>query len=89
MEAYGATVHASPTNLTNAGRGILEQDPDSNGSLGISISEAVEDAATHDDDIRVLHAREAWTVWSDRPTPSGCPRRNGVRVSEDPPGKPF
>ena len=49
MEAYGATVHASPTNLTNAGRGILEQDPDSNGSLGISISEAVEDAATHDD----------------------------------------
>jgi tryptophan synthase beta chain len=49
METYGATVHASPSNLTNAGRGILEQDPDSNGSLGISISEAVEDAATHDD----------------------------------------
>ena len=49
METYGATVHASPTNLTNAGRGVLEQDPDSNGSLGISISEAVEDAATHDD----------------------------------------
>ncbi len=49
MEAYGATVHSSPTNLTNSGRGVLEQDPDSSGSLGISISEAVEDAATHDD----------------------------------------
>src|SRR5204862_388166 len=40
---------ASPTNLTNAGRGILADDPDSPGSLGIAISEAVEDAATHDD----------------------------------------
>src|SRR5207245_2663044 len=49
METWGATVHASPTNLTNAGRGILAQDPDSPGSLGIAISEAVEDAATHDD----------------------------------------
>lgn len=49
METYGATVHASPTNLTNSGRKILEQDPDSPGSLGIAISEAVEDAATHDD----------------------------------------
>src|SRR5213078_571168 len=37
------------TNLTNAGRGILKNDPDSPGSLGIAISEAVEDAATHDD----------------------------------------
>jgi tryptophan synthase beta chain len=42
-------VYASPTNLTNAGRGILKDDPDSPGSLGIAISEAVEDAATHDD----------------------------------------
>src|SRR5438270_5091315 len=49
METWGATVHASPTNLTNAGRGILAKDPDSPGSLGIAISEAVEDAATHDD----------------------------------------
>jgi tryptophan synthase beta chain len=46
MEAYGATVHASPTNLTQAGRGILAKDPDSPGSLGIAISEAVEVAAT-------------------------------------------
>src|ERR1700716_3381465 len=42
METWGATVHASPTNLTNAGRGILAQDSDSPGSLGIAISEAVE-----------------------------------------------
>src|SRR2546428_8418022 len=49
METWGATVYASPTNLTNAGRGILKGDPDSPGSLGIAISEAVEDAATHDD----------------------------------------
>ncbi len=49
MEVYGATVYASPTNLTNAGRAILEQDPDSSGSLGIAISEAVEEAATRDD----------------------------------------
>ncbi len=49
METFGATVHASPTNLTNAGRAILEKDPDNMGSLGIAISEAVEVAATHDD----------------------------------------
>jgi len=49
METWGATVHASPTKLTNAGRGILAADPDSPGSLGIAISEAVEDAATHED----------------------------------------
>src|SRR5258708_13907806 len=49
METWGATVFASPSNLTNAGRGILADDPDSPGSLGIAISEAVEDAATHDD----------------------------------------
>ena len=49
METYGATVHPSPTELTHAGRNILEADPDSPGSLGIAISEAVEDAATHGD----------------------------------------
>ncbi len=42
MQAYGATVHASPTNLTEAGRSVLAKDPDSTGSLGIAISEAVE-----------------------------------------------
>ena len=49
METYGAAVHPSPTHLTQAGRNILEDDPDSPGSLGIAISEAVEDAATHVD----------------------------------------
>ncbi len=49
METWGATVHASPTDITQAGRNILEADPDSPGSLGIAISEAVEDAAGHSD----------------------------------------
>ncbi|MBI3965665.1 MAG: TrpB-like pyridoxal phosphate-dependent enzyme, partial [Chloroflexi bacterium] len=49
MQVYGATVVASPSDRTNAGRDILAQQPDSPGSLGIAISEAVEDAATHDD----------------------------------------
>ncbi len=49
MEVFGATVHASPTNLTDAGRKILADDPDSLGSLGIAISEAVEVAAKNDD----------------------------------------
>ncbi|WP_020676959.1 TrpB-like pyridoxal phosphate-dependent enzyme [Geopsychrobacter electrodiphilus] len=49
MQLWGANVIPSPSNLTNSGRGILAADPDSNGSLGIAISEAVEDAATHAD----------------------------------------
>ncbi|HAW50355.1 TPA: TrpB-like pyridoxal phosphate-dependent enzyme [bacterium] len=49
MHTWGADVFASPTDLTNAGRKILSQEPDSPGSLGIAISEAIEDAATHDD----------------------------------------
>ncbi len=49
MQLWGAEVFASPTNRTNAGRAILAKDPNSPGSLGIAISEAVEDAATHDD----------------------------------------
>ncbi len=44
MEAYGAQVFASPTDRTNFGRSILAEDPDSPGSLGIAISEAVETA---------------------------------------------
>lgn len=42
IEAFGATVHASPSNTTDAGRKILAENPDSTGSLGIAISEAVE-----------------------------------------------
>lgn len=49
METYGAEVIPSPSNLTESGRRILEKNPDSLGSLGIAISEAVEDAATHSD----------------------------------------
>ena len=41
METFGAEVTPSPSDRTNAGRGILEQDPNSPGSLGIAISEAV------------------------------------------------
>jgi tryptophan synthase beta chain len=47
METYNAEVHASPSNKTEAGRKVLAEDPDSSGSLGIAISEAVEDALTH------------------------------------------
>ncbi|MEO1443010.1 MAG: TrpB-like pyridoxal phosphate-dependent enzyme, partial [Chloroflexota bacterium] len=46
MRTFGASVTPSPSDTTNAGRGILEKDPDSTGSLGIAISEAVEVAAT-------------------------------------------
>lgn len=49
METWGADVTPSPSQETRAGRAILEKDPDSPGSLGIAISEAVEVAATHDD----------------------------------------
>ena len=45
MEAYGATVHPSPSEVTEAGRAVLAEHPDSTGSLGIAISEAVEVAA--------------------------------------------
>ena len=46
METYGSQVFASPTDRTNYGRSVLKQDPNSPGSLGIAISEAVEAAAT-------------------------------------------
>jgi tryptophan synthase beta chain len=49
MEAWGARCVPSPSVDTQAGLAILEQDPQSNGSLGIAISEAVEDAATRED----------------------------------------
>jgi tryptophan synthase beta chain len=49
MHTWGAEVFASPSEHTNSGRAMLAQSPDSPGSLGIAISEAVEDAATHSD----------------------------------------
>jgi tryptophan synthase beta chain len=45
METFGATVHPSPSDVTEYGRKLLEQDPSNPGSLGIAISEAVEIAA--------------------------------------------
>ncbi len=49
MQLWGAEVLASPSERTQSGRDILARDPGSPGSLGIAISEAVEDAATHED----------------------------------------
>ena len=49
IQTYGAEILASPSMNTNFGRTVLEKDPDSLGSLGVAISEAVEDAATRDD----------------------------------------
>ena len=46
MELFGAEVVPSPSPTTQAGKAILDADPDSTGSLGIAISEAVEVAAT-------------------------------------------
>jgi tryptophan synthase beta chain len=49
MESYGARCVASPSNETQSGRAVLAAKPDSTGSLGIAISEAVEMAAQRDD----------------------------------------
>ena len=49
METWGAQVVASPSPDTESGKKVLEDDPDSPGSLGIAISEAVEDAAQRED----------------------------------------
>ncbi len=49
METWGAEVFASPSENTQFGKKILSEDPNTPGSLGIAISEAIEDAATHKD----------------------------------------
>ena len=49
METFGAEVRPSPTSTTEAGKNVLEGDPESPGSLGIAISEAIEVAAQNDD----------------------------------------
>ena len=46
METFGATVHASPSELTQAGKAMREQFPDTTGSLGMAVSEAIEAAVT-------------------------------------------
>ena len=48
METWGGEVFPSPSNMTECGRKLLLEKPDTTGSLGMAISEAVEDAATHD-----------------------------------------
>jgi tryptophan synthase beta chain len=49
MHTWGATVHPSPSNQTEYGRKLLHDDPNCPGSLGIAISEAIEDTTTHPD----------------------------------------
>ncbi len=49
IRTYGADIHPSPSKATKTGTAILEKDPECRGSLGLAISEAVEDAATNSD----------------------------------------
>ncbi|AMD54930.1 tryptophan synthase subunit beta [Mycolicibacterium fortuitum subsp. fortuitum DSM 46621 = ATCC 6841 = JCM 6387] len=49
IRTYGGTVHSSPSNLTESGRAILASSPDTTGSLGMAVSEAVEVAAADPD----------------------------------------
>jgi tryptophan synthase beta chain len=49
INAYGGEIFASPSEHTKSGRAMLAKDPDCAGSLGLAISEAVEDAVLHDD----------------------------------------
>jgi tryptophan synthase beta chain len=49
IQVWGAEINPSPSELTEAGKRFLAQDPDTPGTLGMAITEAVEDAATHDD----------------------------------------
>jgi len=49
MQVWGADVHPSPSEVTEYGRALLAENPDHTGSLGIAISEAVGEAAPHDD----------------------------------------
>ena len=49
MESYGAKCYPSPSDQTEAGRNILKEDPENSGSLGIAISEAIDDTLTHSD----------------------------------------
>ena len=49
METWGATVYPSPSDKTSFGRKVLKENPNTLGTLGLAISEAVEDAQTHED----------------------------------------
>ncbi len=76
IRTWGATIHSSPSDLTEAGRAILAQDPDSPGSLGIAISEAVEAAAADPDD--ALRARQRAQP---RAAPPDGDRRGGPQAA--------
>ena len=47
MHTWGATVHPSPSDQTEYGRNLLAEDPHCPGSLGMAISEAIQDTVTH------------------------------------------
>ena len=81
MQTWGAEVFASPTNLTNAGRAALAADPDNQGSLGLAISEAVEEAAGDPGDL--LHARLG--AQSRAAAPDGDRPRSQEAVRQDRP----
>ncbi len=49
METWGATCYSSPSDKTAFGRKMLKEHPETTGTLGLAISEAVEDAVTHED----------------------------------------
>jgi len=61
METFGASVHPSPSDLTEAGRSFLAKDPDTPGSLGMAVSEAVEVAAGDPEARYLIHE------WEDEP----------------------
>lgn len=87
MNTYGATVHASPSELTDSGRAMLAADPETTGSLGMAVSEAVEMAAK---DPQARYALAACsTMWScirassdrRRSSSSGWPGRSRLTSS--------
>ena len=90
MQVWGADVVASPSTRTQSGRKILEADPNSPGSLGIAISEAAEDAASHEDTKyalgsvlnHVLHAPDGDRAGGQNPVGDGgrLPRRRHRRL---------
>jgi len=78
MENYGSNVFASPSMNTSYGRKVLADDPDSQGSLGIAISEAVEAAATSGG-TRNTGSDQCWDTCSCTRRSSGLKRSNRWR----------
>ena len=78
MEVWGATVNSSPSERTDYGRSLRAQNPDHPGSLGIAISEAVAEAAPHEDVRYSLRKRS-----QSRPHASDNYRGRGARSNEN------